>query len=75
MSRQFPMMVYTSPGPHECPGGSYGFEQVKDEKELTAALEVGFFLTLKEALNCEPDEEFAGPEAQPEAETSRFKVS
>ena len=51
--REFPRAVFTAPGPNACQGGSYGSELVRDEKEMKAALEAGFFETLPEALEAE----------------------
>jgi hypothetical protein len=51
----FPRLVYTSPGPAECQGGTYGCKAVEDEEQLAMALEVGFFATLPEALKGEAD--------------------
>jgi len=50
MNKDFPRFVFTSPGPKECQGGTYGDEIVKDENELSAALDVGFFESIPEAL-------------------------
>lgn len=47
---QFPKMVYTSPGPYECKGGTFGCEAVKDENEFNSAIDAGFFATLPEAV-------------------------
>jgi hypothetical protein len=55
MNLQYPRLVYTSPGPVECNGGTYGAEVVKDDEELKAALEVGFFMSIPEAIKGEAD--------------------
>lgn len=48
--KEYPRFVFTSPGNKSCQDGSYGEEIVKDEKELTAALDVGFFESIPDAL-------------------------
>jgi hypothetical protein len=63
----FPRFVFTSPGPHPCNGGTYGYELVKDEKEYESALKAGFFASVQEALEkkaAEPKQE-AKTEADP----------
>lgn len=47
---EFPRLVYTSPGPDKCQGGTYGYELVKDKESHDAAIKAGFFDTVPEAL-------------------------
>jgi hypothetical protein len=47
----FPRFVFTSPGPYSCNGGTYGSRLVHDGDEHSAALKVGFFATVPEALD------------------------
>jgi hypothetical protein len=46
----FPRMVFTSPGPHVCNGGTYGHTIVDNAEDLAAALKAEWFPTLPEAL-------------------------
>ena len=46
----FPCLVYRCPGEHQCPGGTYGFKQVKTYEELGDSLKDGWFETLPEAI-------------------------
>jgi len=53
---QFPNLVYKSPGPHKCKGSSYGYRQVCDFDDLTAAIKDGFYPT--KALAMEKPDDF-----------------
>ena len=70
MSKQYPRLVYTAPGPHECNGGTYGYELVKDEDEFQAALSVGFFPSVPEALAGKVDEAVS----EEQQSTSKFTI-
>lgn len=48
---QFPTLVYKSPGPHKCKGGSYGYRQVCDFDDLQRAIDDGFYPTKDIAMN------------------------
>lgn len=52
---KFPNLVYKCPGVHFCEGGTYSYLQVKNIKELTEAVNRGWFPTLDLAKN--PNEE------------------
>ena len=62
----FPRLVYTAPGPEVIGDGSFGYKTVNDEDEYAAALEVGFFATLPEALKGETAPVETEPDFQPE---------
>lgn len=47
----FPTLVYQCPGIHQCAGGTYGYRQVKNPKELADAFDAGWFATLPEAID------------------------
>ncbi len=51
----FPRFVFTSPGPQQCQGGTYGQELVQDQVEYDAAIKAGFCATLPEALESKMD--------------------
>ena len=46
----FPLFVYLGFGPHQRPGGGYTFRVAKDQADLDAALDAGWFLSLPEAI-------------------------
>ncbi len=46
----FPRLMFRSPGPEQCQGGTYSHKLVKDEEEFAAGLADGFHGTLPEAL-------------------------
>jgi hypothetical protein len=46
----FPRLVFKSPGPFSCNGGTYGHVPVKDDTEYRAALSAGYHPTVPEAL-------------------------
>ncbi len=48
---QFPNLVYKTPGPHKCKGGSYGYRQVNNLAELQLAIDDGFYPTKELAIN------------------------
>lgn len=47
---EFPMMVYRCPGPHARPGGTIDWAGVKNEDELIARMEAGWYETVPEAI-------------------------
>ena len=47
---EFPALVYRTPGPYQCAGGSYNCRGVDDLDALKAALRDGWFATLPEAI-------------------------
>ena len=63
----FPRLVFTSPGPETCNGGTYGYKRVEDEGAFTAAIEAGFFASVPEAL---AGETVIEPEPEPEPEAN-----
>jgi hypothetical protein len=72
----FPSLVYRCPGPHQRAGGTYEHRQVSDEYELAAAIEVGWFATLPEAIagkSAEPLEPIE-PTAQDDAPPTRVEL-
>lgn len=52
----FPRLVYKNGGPHQRAGGTYSHALVKDQTELDAHLEAGWFATLPEAITPKPVE-------------------
>lgn len=46
----FPRLMFRSPGPEQCQGGSFAHKLVRDEVEFNAGLQDGFYGTLPEAL-------------------------
>lgn len=50
---EYPRLVFTSPGPNKCNGGTYGHELVSDESEHEAAIKAGFFDSVPEAIEAE----------------------
>ena len=46
----FPRLVFRSPGPHQCQGGTYAYAPVSDQKEADERLADGWFATLPEAI-------------------------
>ena len=63
---EFPRLVFTSPGPFACNGGTYGHVPVKDGSEYEAALKAGYHPTVPEALAAGKKPKAAEPEKQPE---------
>jgi len=47
---EFPKLVFRSPGPNQCQGGTYAHLSVVDHGDLDAALAAGWHATLPEAL-------------------------
>lgn len=71
----FPRLVFTSPGPNPCNGGTYGYKLVADDDEYESALKAGFFATVPESLaNAKKSDKVveskqeARPEDKPEAD-------
>lgn len=50
-----PRLVYRNNGPHLRPGGSFDYKLVSDEADHSEALESGWFDTLPEALDANPE--------------------
>ncbi|MES3022748.1 MAG: hypothetical protein V4857_14305 [Pseudomonadota bacterium] len=48
--KQFPRLVFRSPGPEQCQGGTYAHALVQDEAQFDAFLGNGWHETLPEAL-------------------------
>lgn len=46
----FPRLVFKSPGPFDCNGGTYGHVPVENESEYEAAIAAGYHPTVPEAL-------------------------
>ncbi|MES2352080.1 MAG: hypothetical protein V4641_31310 [Pseudomonadota bacterium] len=46
----FPRLMFRSPGPEQCQGGTYAQKLVQDEEQFSAGLQEGFHGTLPEAL-------------------------
>lgn len=69
----FPRLVYTSPGPADCQGGTYGYEKVEDEKEFKAAIAAGFFETVPEALAAKKEDEPKRSPGRPKNEANAKK--
>ena len=46
----FPRLVFKSPGPFYCNGGTYGHVPVTNDAEYTAACAAGYYPTVPEAL-------------------------
>lgn len=57
MSHEFPILVYKSPGAHQCPCSTYSYKAAADDAELNALLGAGWFRTLPDALSGEAAEE------------------
>jgi|ADurb_Ile_03_Slu_FD_contig_21_3005239_length_548_multi_3_in_0_out_0_1 hypothetical protein len=75
---EFPRLVFKSPGPYYCNGGTYGHVPVENMTEYSAALAAGYSPTVPDALAAakrpkmaeekkEPDE----PSESKQEETSR----
>lgn len=47
---EFPRLMFRSPGPEQCQGGSYSHKLVHDEEQFSEGLKDGFYGTLPEAL-------------------------
>jgi hypothetical protein len=63
---EFPRLVFTSPGPFTCNGGTYGHVPVKDSSEYEAAMKAGYHPTVPEALEAGKKPKAVEPEKQPE---------
>lgn len=46
----FPRLMFRTPGPEQCQGGTYAQKLVRDEEEFSQGLQEGFHGTLPEAL-------------------------
>lgn len=46
----FPRLMFRSPGPDQCQGGSYAHKLVHNEEQFNAALNDGYHGTIPEAL-------------------------
>ena len=51
MKMLYPAMVYRSPGTHQGPGGTYDYQQVKDESELLKSFDAGWFPSVWHAID------------------------
>lgn len=51
---QFPRLVFRSPGPEQCQGGTYAHACVRNQDELDNRLADGWHATLPEALQPKP---------------------
>lgn len=47
---KFPRLVFCSPGPHSCQGGTYAYEIVESQEDFESAIEAGYSATVPEAL-------------------------
>lgn len=47
---KFPRLVFRSPGPNQCQGGTYAHVSVADQEQLDARLAEGWHATLPDAL-------------------------
>lgn len=47
---EYPRLVFKSPGPFKCNGGTYGHVPVENDAEYEAALKAGYAPTVPEAL-------------------------
>jgi hypothetical protein len=76
MDLDYPRFVFTAPGPTVCQGGSYGTELVKNDDELAAAIDAGFFMTIPEALKGIPEAHKGAPDVTPaDIPPSKFKTA
>lgn len=50
---EFPNLVYRCPGTHQCKGGTFDYLAVQDEEQYEAALKLGWFSTLDNAIKGE----------------------
>lgn len=64
---KFPRLMFRSPGPEQCQGGTYAHMDVADQDELDAALTKGWHATLPDALS--PPAPSALPPTAPIAES------
>ena len=62
----FPRLVFTSPGPNPCNGGTYGYKLVSNDDEYESAFKAGFFGSVPEALSKKAAK---APELKQEAKT------
>lgn len=51
---EFPRLVFRSPGPDQCQGGTYAHASVADQEDFDAALAEGWYASVPEALNPPP---------------------
>lgn len=63
----FPRLVFKSPGPFYCNGGTYGHVPVKDDAEFRAACAAGYHPTVPEALKHAGEKLKEAPAEKPEA--------
>ena len=59
---KFPNLVYKCPGIHQCNGGTYEYLSVQNDEQLKAALILGWFSTLENAI------EGVEPKVEPKVE-------
>lgn len=71
----FPRLVFKSPGPFKCNGGTYGHVPVENDQEYGAALSAGYHTTVPEALKHAGEKpKAAEPEKASEAKSSPTNV-
>ncbi|MES2350167.1 MAG: hypothetical protein V4641_21575 [Pseudomonadota bacterium] len=69
---QFPRLMYRTPGPEQCQGGSYAHQVVHNADEFEARLDEGWHDTLPEALAPAP---IRPPEPEPVSEATHLMDS
>ena len=71
----FPRLVFKSPGPYKCNGGTYGHVPVENDQEYAAALAAGYQPTVPEALKHAGEKpKAADPEKAPEVKNPPTNV-
>lgn len=64
---EFPRLVFKSPGPYKCNGGTYGHVPVENDQEYAAALAAGYHSTVPEALKRAGEKLKEAPAEKPDA--------
>jgi hypothetical protein len=67
-------LVYQCPGPHQRPGGTFAYREVKSEAEHEEALAHGWFCTLPEAIEGKTTENPAHFEPPPTRDELEHKA-
>lgn len=70
--QEFPRLVFRSPGPAQCQGGSYTHNLVVDEGSFIDALANGWYASLPEAITTKIT--IPEPEVTPEPGVSKSKT-
>lgn len=70
----FPTIVYRCPGDHHCSGGTYSYRAARDEEELSTLTDEGWFATLPEAINGEPNDDAEPTRAELEAKATELGI-